>query len=119
GRSDRFVYYAFDLLYADGYDLRSSPLIARKGALQQILANAPKGRFLYSQHLEDDGPTVYRRACAMSIEGIVSKLKDSAYRSGRNETWVKAICRKRETFTVVGFVPATAGSVAALYLGRP
>src|SRR3954470_5213000 len=54
----------------------------------------------------------------MSIEGIVSKLRDSPYRSGRNETWVKTICRKRETFTVVGFVPATAGSVAALYLRR-
>jgi bifunctional non-homologous end joining protein LigD len=120
GRSERLVYYAFDLLYADGYDLRLAPLVERKEALERmVLANAPKGRFLYSQHLDGDGPTIHARACEMTIEGLVSKLRNSPYRSGRNETWVKAICRKRETFTVVGFVPATAGSVAALYLGRP
>lgn len=118
GRSDRFVYYAFDLLYADGYDLRSSPLIARKEALERLLASIPSGRFLYSQHVEDDGPTVHARACEMSIEGIVSKLKDSAYRSGRNESWVKTVCRKRETFPVVGFVRKEPRTIAALYLGR-
>src|SRR6185437_11763579 len=54
----------------------------------------------------------------MHVEGIVSKLKDSPYRSGRNETWIKSLCKKRETFPVVGFVHKPAGSIAALYLGR-
>jgi bifunctional non-homologous end joining protein LigD len=116
-RSDRLVFYAFDLLYADGYDLRPSPLVARKEALERILTNAPK-RFLFSQHVEDDGPAVQVRGCEMHLEGIVSKLKESAYRSGRNETWIKSLCKKRDTFPVVGFVPAQAGSIAALYLGR-
>jgi bifunctional non-homologous end joining protein LigD len=117
GRSDRLTYFAFDLLYVDGYDLRGSPLLARKEALHRVLEGA-SGRFLYSQHLTDDGAKVHARACAMGIEGIVSKLADSPYRSGRNETRVKATCRKRETFVVVGFVPAPAGSLKAIYLGR-
>jgi bifunctional non-homologous end joining protein LigD len=118
GRSDRMTYYAFDLLYVDGYDLRGSPLVARKEALQRLLDGAG-GRFLYSQHLTDDGPTVQARACTMGIEGVVSKRVDSAYRSGRDESWIKTVCRKRETFTVVGFIARPAGSIAALYLGRP
>ena len=117
GRSDKLVFYAFDLLYVDGYDLRDAPLLARKQALDAILTGAPK-RFLYSQHLAEDGPTVQARGCEMQVEGIVSKLKDSPYRSGRSETWIKSLCKKRETFPVVGFVPAQAGSIAALYLGR-
>jgi bifunctional non-homologous end joining protein LigD len=111
------TYYAFDLLYVDGYDLRGSPLLARKDALQRIVDGAG-GRFLYSQHLTDDGPTVHARACAMGIEGVVSKLAASPYRSGRTASWIKATCRKRETLVVVGFVPAPGGSLKAIYLGR-
>jgi bifunctional non-homologous end joining protein LigD len=117
GRSDKLVFYAFDLLYVDGYDLRGAPLLARKEALKQILSGASK-RFLYGDHLLEDGPTVQARGCEMRLEGIVSKLKDSPYCSGRSETWIKTLCKKRETFPVVGFVPAQAGSIAALYLGR-
>src|ERR1051326_3337879 len=116
-RSDRLTYYAFDLLYVDGYDLRSSPLLARKDSLQRVLTGA-SGRFLYAQHLAEDGPTIHARGCEMGIEGIVSKLAASPYRSGRNETWIKATCRKRDTFVVVGYVAAPAGSLKALYLGR-
>jgi bifunctional non-homologous end joining protein LigD len=108
GRSDQLVYFAFDLLYVDGYDLRQSPLLARKEALRRVLEGASK-RFLYSEHIEDDGAKVHARGCAMGIEGIVSKVRDSPYRSGRTDLWVKATCRKRDTFVVVGFVPAPAG----------
>jgi bifunctional non-homologous end joining protein LigD len=54
----------------------------------------------------------------MGIEGIVSKVANSPYRSGPNETWIKALCRQRETFVIVGYVPAPAGSIKALYLAR-
>jgi bifunctional non-homologous end joining protein LigD len=54
----------------------------------------------------------------MSIEGIVSKLRDAPYCSGRTESWVKVVCRKRDTFTIVGFVPAATSAISALYLGR-
>jgi bifunctional non-homologous end joining protein LigD len=117
GRSDRLTYFAFDLLYVDGYDLLQSPLLARKEALKRVLEGG-SSRFLYSEHVADDGAKVHARGCAMGIEGIVSKLVDSPYRSGRSESWIKATCRKRDTFVVVGFVPAPTGSLKALYLGR-
>ena len=61
---------------------------------------------------------MHRRGCEMGLEGIVSKLRDAPYRSGRVETWIKTLCRKRDTFPVVGFIPEQPRSIAALYLGR-
>jgi bifunctional non-homologous end joining protein LigD len=78
--SDRLVYLAFDLLYLDGYDLRSAPLIERKSALQDLLAKPPP-KLVYVEHYEvDDGEAVYRHACKLKLEGIVSKRRDSPYR---------------------------------------
>jgi bifunctional non-homologous end joining protein LigD len=57
GDSPRFVFFAFDLLFIDGYDLRQSPLRARKEALHRILDGAG-GHFYFSEHFEGDGPTV-------------------------------------------------------------
>jgi bifunctional non-homologous end joining protein LigD len=117
-RSDKLTFYAFDLLYADGFDLKRTKLIDRKSALKELLASAPPGRFLYSDHLETDGSQVYARACELGIEGVVSKLRDSPYQSGRTELWRKSLCRKRDTFPIVAFVAAQPKSIAALYLGR-
>jgi len=118
GRSDRLTFYVFDLLYADGFDLRRTPLIERKAILGTIIAKAPRGRFLFAEHLELDGAAVYARACQMGIEGIVSKLRNAPYPSGRSEAWRKALCRQREKFPVVGFVAEQPRSISALYLGR-
>ena len=108
----------FDLLYADGFDLRRASLVERKEALGRIIAKAPRGRFLFAEHLELDGAAVYARACQMGIEGIVSKLRDAPYPSGRSDMWRKSLCRKRETFPVVGFIAEQPRSISALYLGR-
>jgi bifunctional non-homologous end joining protein LigD len=118
GHPERIHFYAFDLMYLDGYDLRDAVLIDRKAALRRILDGHIPGRFLYSEHLEMNGSDMYRRACEMGIEGTVSKLRDSRYVSGPNETWVKTICRQRETFVVVGFEPGKHGMLRGAYLGR-
>ena len=117
-RSDRMTFYAFDLIYADGYDLRRAALVDRKAALSGLLAKSPRGCFLFADHVELDGVTVFGRACAMGVEGVVSKLRDSPYQSGRIDTWRKALCRKRDTFPVIGFIAEQPRSIAALYLGR-
>jgi bifunctional non-homologous end joining protein LigD len=118
--SDRLVYLAFDLLYLDGYDLRSAPLIERKRALQDLLAKSPK--LVYVEHFEmDDGEAVYRHACKLKLEGIVSKRRDSPYRSGRQESWLKLKCTKSDTFPIVAFVEklgARPRKIASLYVGR-
>src|SRR4029450_4248897 len=72
--------YAFDLIEQNGDDLRRDPLEVRKAARASIVAKASLG-IRFNEHIEGDGPTVFAHACKMGLEGIVSKRKDSAYRS--------------------------------------
>ena len=80
--------YAFDLIELNGDNLRRDPLEVRKATLRSIMAKAGFG-LRYNEHLESDGPTVFAHACKMGLEGIVSKRKYSAYRSGRSPDWLK------------------------------
>ncbi|MEW6121909.1 MAG: DNA ligase D [Pseudomonadota bacterium] len=123
GRSDRFVYYAFDLLHLDGYDLTAVPLEARKAMLERLVGPAPDGAaktsLRYSAHFEDDGALVLQHACRLSLEGVVSKVKDAPYRSGRTRDWIKSKCAERQEFVIGGFVPSTTtrGAIGSLALG--
>jgi bifunctional non-homologous end joining protein LigD len=117
GRQDRFVYYAFDLLELDGFDIRAAPLIERKRVLASLLQEAGQEPIAYSEHLDVEGEEMFRRVEAMGLEGIVSKLRDSPYRSGRSKSWIKVKCVKRETLTIVGFA-ATADRIASLHVAR-
>jgi bifunctional non-homologous end joining protein LigD len=103
GRKDRLLYYAFNLLYLDDFDLRGVRLAERKRILAELLVGASE-RILYAEHLQGDGAEIYARACAMGLEGIVSKQQDAPYRSGRVESWIKVKCGKRDTFPIVAFV---------------
>ncbi|NEX45907.1 DNA ligase D [Pseudotabrizicola algicola] len=118
GRDDRFVFYAFDLLHLDGHDLRPLPLLERKERLEHVLA-AAQGPLRYSSHFEESGATVLRHACRLSLEGIVSKLADSPYRSGRGKSWIKSKCSARQEFVIGGYVPSSAakGAIGSLVLG--
>jgi bifunctional non-homologous end joining protein LigD len=86
--NERIFLYAFDLIELNGGDLRPDPLEGRKATLEMILAKAGPG-IRFNEHMEGDGETVFRHACKLGLEGIVSKRKDSAYRSGRSPDWVK------------------------------
>jgi bifunctional non-homologous end joining protein LigD len=89
-RHDASVFlYAFDLIELNGADLRPDPLEVRKATLASVLAKAGPGLRL-NEHLEhDNGEVVFRHACKLGLEGIVSKRKDSPYRSGRSPDWLK------------------------------
>ena len=118
--SDRLVYQAFDLLYLDGYDVRPSAYVERKAALKALLAGAPAA-LSYLDYLEGDGETIYEHACAMGIEGVVSKAKGAPYRAGRQDTWIKLKCTKSDDFPIIAFVEklgAKPRRIASLYLGR-
>jgi len=80
--------YAFDLIELNGDDLRRHPLDGRKATLEIILAKAGAG-IRFNEHMDGDGETVFRHACKLGLEGIVSKRKDSPYRSGRSPDWLK------------------------------
>ena len=90
-RHDGSVFlYAFDLIELDGDDLRREPLAVRKATLASLLSRAAPG-LRWNGHLEEeDGPLVFAHACKMGLEGIVSKRKDSRYRSGRSLDWIKS-----------------------------
>ena len=82
------VLCAFDLLEVDGEDLRRMPIEQRKGVLAKLLSR-PHAGIAFNQHSEADGPIIYKHACALGCEGIVSKRLGSSYRSGRADCWVK------------------------------
>src|SRR5262245_27453876 len=85
---DSTFLYAFDLIELNGDDLRRDPLEVRKATLASIVAKAGPG-IKFNEHMEGDGPTVFAHACKLGLEGIVSKRKDSTYRSGRSPDWLK------------------------------
>ncbi len=120
GRTDRMVYYAFDLLHLDGRDLTGAPLIERKEALRRLLADPPAdGPVRFSDHFEEAGPLLLEHACRMSLEGIISKRRDASYRSGRGGDWIKTKCADRQEFVVTGYAPSTVdrSAIGALILG--
>ncbi len=117
GRSERMVYFAFDLLYLDGFDLRNAPLIERKRILAALLDEAKSDCFHLAQHLEVAPALVFEQACAMGLEGIVCKLRDAPYRSGDRASWLKIKCVKHGVFPIIGFIPAPS-AIAALHLAR-
>jgi len=118
GRSDRFAYYAFDLLYLDGQDLREAPLVERKAALARLLEGAPP-ELRYSEHFEENGEMVLRHACRLSLEGVVSKRASGKYRSGRGRDWIKSKCGNRQELVIGGYVPSStsAKAIGSLVLG--
>ena len=81
--------YAFDLIELNGDDLRREPFEVRKATLASVLSRAASGLKL-NEHIEADGPTVFAHACRMGLEGIVSKRKNSTYRSGPSRDWLKS-----------------------------
>jgi bifunctional non-homologous end joining protein LigD len=88
-RAGRHVFlYAFDLLELNGRDLRPEPIEVRKAALASLLRGCTPG-VRFNGHIEHPGEIVFRHACAMGLEGIVSKRLGSRYHSGRTKDWLK------------------------------
>jgi len=99
-----FIFHVFDLIYVDGFNLTRMPLRMRKSLLETLFESVPaKSPLRYSDHVEGDGAKFFKQACNYGIEGIVSKLADSAYESTRTRTWVKVKCIKRQEFVIAGF----------------
>jgi hypothetical protein len=86
---DEVMFYAFDILVSDGEDLRKLPLHLRKNNLARLLVRRVNGIFLADFEQGEIGPDLFRQACLMGLEGLVSKHKDRPYRAGRSPHWVK------------------------------
>jgi ATP-dependent DNA ligase len=88
GYDNQVVLYAFALIRVDGEDWRPRPLEERKAKLAKILTNAQHGIYV-SEHLDDDGELIFKHACRMGLEGIVSKRRDFPCRSDPTKSSVK------------------------------
>jgi bifunctional non-homologous end joining protein LigD len=114
GRSTKIVMVAFDLLYLNGHDLRKLPLAERKALLKKLV---DKTDIQFSESFEVDGREMFKHACKTGLEGVVSKVRDSHYSSGRTNTWVKVTCAQRETLAIAGFA-LDGNKWDGLYVGR-
>ncbi|WP_315775908.1 MULTISPECIES: DNA ligase D [unclassified Bradyrhizobium] len=119
GETDELIFFAFDLMFAEEFDLRRQPLRERKARLAKLLKANIKGkapRIRYVEHFESDGEAVLESARKLSLEGIVSKKLDSAYHSGRTESWTKAKTRPGHE-VVIGGWKTTNGKFRSLMVG--
>jgi len=120
-KRERFItYFAFDLLHLNGRNPRELPLLKRKEILRDLLGDARENSPIrYSEHLQADGNEVFKKACALGAEGIVSKLGSAKYTSGRSGAWLKLKCRLEQEFVIGGFTRLSNGleGVGALLLG--
>ena len=103
GKTDTLNFFAFDLLYCDGWDLTGAALEDRKSALAKIISPNQRGMLRYSDHQIGSGPKFLSQACHFALEGIVSKRRTEPYRPGRSRSWLKSKCRNREEFVIVGY----------------
>ena len=102
GNAAGLAFFLFDLLYFNGEDLTARPLIGRKERLAGLLPQAVSPLH-YSDHQIELGPAFYEKACALGVEGIVSKRADAPYTPGNRGLWLKVKCLNREEFVVIGW----------------
>ncbi len=103
GNRDRLAYYAFDVLFLDGHDLRRCPLQERKELLRRVLSSAASERIVYVDYLIGQGAELFLAVQRIGAEGIVSKRISSIYRGGDSRDWAKTKCCETGLFHITGF----------------
>lgn len=120
GARNRLVFFAFDLLHLDGWDLTAAPLARRKALLASLLAGqAANAAIQFSDHVAGNGAAFFETVADRGLEGTVSKRSDAPYTPGRSRSWVKAKAPLTGEFAIVGFTRSAAnGGIGALALGE-
>jgi len=104
-KSGKLVFYLFDLPYCQGYDLTAVPLLQRKALLKALVQSkrSAQAAMLLSGEIQGQGEEVYRNACRLGVEGIVSKRTDAIYEQRRASSWVKVKCILGQEFVIGGY----------------
>lgn len=112
-------YFIFDIPYYAGFDLRETRLSARRMLLSDLLTGSDSVQIRFSEDFGASGGDILRSACAMGLEGVIGKKKDSPYVPGRSQNWIKLKCRKRQEFVVLGYTESKGQDrgIGALLLG--
>ncbi|HEY3706642.1 MAG TPA: DNA ligase D [Terracidiphilus sp.] len=118
GTRAELTYFAFDLLHLNGHSLRGLPLLKRKEILAAVLSGADHA-LQFCEHIQADADVVFRKACELGAEGIVSKLISAPYVCGRGSMWLKRKGAQKQEFVIGGFTPVarTGRGIGALLLG--
>jgi len=119
GNTDGLIYFAFDLLFEDGADLRTLPLCERKERLEALLnkhARAETSPLRYVAHFAADGDDMLASAREHGLEGIISKQADASYRAGRTGNWLKIKTRPGQE-VVIGAWTSNKGKFSSLMVG--
>ena len=119
GARNPLTYFCFDLLHVEGRNPRGLGLRQRKLLLAKILATSDGDEVRLSEHLEAGGPEMFRKACELHAEGILSKRAAAAHKAGRGGDWLKAKCLLEQEFAVGGYTLSSDGNdrVGSLLLG--
>ncbi|HYD77765.1 DNA ligase D [Ramlibacter sp.] len=102
-RTDRIVYYLFDLPYCAGQDLRDVPLVQRREVLQRIVLRKPHPNVRFSEEFQAAPQDLLASACQLGLEGLIAKRRDSAYVGRRSSDWLKLKCARRQEFVIGGW----------------
>ena len=102
-RAGSISFIAFDLPYADGHDLRKSPLRARRTLLKQLMEPHLGERLRFSEEVAGSPEQLLHAACNLQLEGLIGKRADAPYVEGRTKSWIKLKCQQRQEFVIVGF----------------
>jgi bifunctional non-homologous end joining protein LigD len=99
---------------SDPGNYESAAIIDRKAHLKELIA---KTAIQFSESFHLDGKKMFKYACSIGLEGVVSKVRDSRYHSGRTNDWVKVTCQQRETLPIAGFA-IKENKFDGIYVGR-
>ncbi|HZF78690.1 MAG TPA: non-homologous end-joining DNA ligase, partial [Rubrivivax sp.] len=120
-KAQRLTYFAFDLPYFDGRDLRQEPLTTRRALLRQALRDkaSDSEQVRFSEDFAAEAGSVLQAACRMNLEGVIAKRADAPYRNDRSTTWLKLKCQQRQEFVIAGFTERSdaPGQIGSLLLG--
>ena len=117
--AEAIVYYAFDLPFLDGIDLRGVPLHARRTLLKRVIESHRGDKLRFSDDFPGDASQVLATACGLKLEGVIAKRRDGLYTSSRSTDWLKLKCQQRQEFVIGGFSDRSdnAKAIGALTLG--
>jgi bifunctional non-homologous end joining protein LigD len=116
-REHPVVYYAFDLLAFEGFDVRPLPLLQRKALLQQLLP--PAGPLRFADHIPVRGQALFEQVRKLGLEGMLGKRADAPYQSRRSSDWSRVRVEKTDDFVIVGFTEPEGSrtGLGSLHLG--
>ena len=122
GARNPLTFFAFDLLHLEGRSPRDLPLIERKALLAEVLTHAEPAHLQLSEHLDSNGEAMFKKACELHAEGIISKKAQGKYVGVRNGDWLKSKCLHEQEFVIGGYTLPGKGNaggpgIGALLLG--